>query len=67
MRRSCLLLGASAQGLGQPDFGAVPLGVCGGLDQDNPSAYLVAPAGSTAYVCLDVGGLRTGLNRNLGK
>lgn len=41
----------------------VPLGVRGGLDEGNLSAYLVSPAGSTAYVCLDVGSLRTGLDK----
>ncbi len=44
-------------------LGLLPLGVRGGLDEGNLSAYLVAPAGSTAYVCLDAGSLRTGLDK----
>ncbi|RZK21901.1 MAG: 3',5'-cyclic-nucleotide phosphodiesterase [Hymenobacter sp.] len=46
-----------------PAFTVVPLGVRGGLDESNLSAYLVAPVGSTAYVCLDAGSLRTGLEK----
>lgn len=46
-----------------PAFTVIPLGVRGGLDESNLSAYLVAPAGSPAYVCLDAGSLRTGLDK----
>ena len=55
--------GAPAQGPGRPAFDVVPLGVRGGQDEGNLSAYLVAPAGSRAYVCLDAGSLRTGLDK----
>ncbi|WP_161599432.1 MBL fold metallo-hydrolase [Hymenobacter nivis] len=58
-----LPLGALAQGPQRPAFDVVPLGVRGGLDEGNLSAYLVAPAGSSAYVCLDAGSLRTGLEK----
>ncbi|AMJ68019.1 3',5'-cyclic-nucleotide phosphodiesterase [Hymenobacter sp. PAMC 26628] len=58
-----LPLGAPAQVPSRPAFDVVPLGVRGGLDESNLSAYLVAPAGSTAYVCLDAGSLRTGLDK----
>jgi cAMP phosphodiesterase len=52
-----------AQAVAAPAFTVVPLGVRGGLDESNLSAYLVAPAGSAAYVCLDAGSLRTGLEK----
>lgn len=60
-----LLWAGPRPGWGQPGaaFRVVPLGVKGGLDESNLSAYLVAPAGSSAYVCLDAGTLRYGLER----
>ncbi|WP_375437062.1 MBL fold metallo-hydrolase [uncultured Hymenobacter sp.] len=45
----------------QPAFTVVPLGVKGGLNEGNLSAYLVAPAGTTSYVCLDAGSLHQGI------
>ncbi|MBO3270602.1 MBL fold metallo-hydrolase [Hymenobacter defluvii] len=45
----------------QPVFRVVPLGVRGGLDESNLSAYLVAPTGSAAYACLDAGTIRAGV------
>ena len=47
----------------RPAFAVVPLGVKGGLAEGNLSAYLVAAAGSPAYVSLDAGSLRPGLER----
>ncbi|MBC6612850.1 3',5'-cyclic-nucleotide phosphodiesterase [Hymenobacter sp. BT507] len=47
----------------QPAFRVVPLGVRGGLDESNLSAYLVAPTGSADYACLDAGTVRTGVQR----
>lgn len=44
-------------------FTVVPLGVKGGLDEGNLSAYLVAPAGTTSYVCLDAGSLHQGIEK----
>ncbi|MBO2009490.1 MBL fold metallo-hydrolase [Hymenobacter negativus] len=44
-------------------FAVVPLGVKGGLAEGNLSAYLVAAAGSTDYVCLDAGSLRVGIEK----
>ncbi|UOR06167.1 3',5'-cyclic-nucleotide phosphodiesterase [Hymenobacter aerilatus] len=57
-----LLLGhlATAQ---QPDFRVVPLGVRGGLDESNLSAYLVAPVGAISYACLDAGTIRAGVEK----
>lgn len=46
-------------------FTVVPLGVKGGLDESNLSAYLVAPTGSNAYACLDAGSLQQGIEKSI--
>jgi 3',5'-cyclic-nucleotide phosphodiesterase len=46
-----------------PAFTVVPLGVKGGLDESNLSSYMVAPSGSSDYVCLDAGTVYTGIQR----
>ena len=38
-----------------PCFRCIPLGVAGGLIESNLPAYLLAPIGSTDFVCLDAG------------
>ncbi|WP_448698419.1 MBL fold metallo-hydrolase [Mucilaginibacter sp. AW1-3] len=45
----------------KPVFKVVPLGVYGGSDESNLSAYMLAPVGSNAYICLDAGTLHTGI------
>lgn len=45
------------------NFKLIPLGVKGGLDESNLSAYLVAPAGSDDYVCLDAGTVYKGVEK----
>jgi len=52
-----------AQRAGTPSFQVVPLGVKGGLDESNLSAYMLAPANSNNYICLDAGTLRTGIRQ----
>ncbi len=47
----------------KPTFKVVPLGVLGGSDESNLSAYMLAPVGSDAYVCLDAGTIRAGINK----
>ena len=42
-------------------FKVIPLGVKGGLDESNLSAYLVAANGSDQYICLDAGTIYKGL------
>src|SRR5471030_2144948 len=54
-------IGVSAQP--KPAFKVVPLGVYGGSDESNLSAYMLAPVGSDAYVCLDAGTIRAGINK----
>ncbi|WP_022823956.1 MBL fold metallo-hydrolase [Hymenobacter norwichensis] len=61
-----LLLGAGLHVRAQttaPAFTVVPLGVKGGLAENNLSAYLVAPAGATDYVCLDAGTVYSGVEK----
>lgn len=42
-------------------FTIVPLGVRGGSDESNLSAYLIAPKDSSNFICLDAGTLYDGL------
>ena len=42
-------------------FKVIPLGVKGGLDESNLSAYLVAARGSDQFICLDAGTIYKGL------
>jgi 3',5'-cyclic-nucleotide phosphodiesterase len=44
-------------------FKIVPLGVLGGIDESNLSAYMVAPAGTNNYICIDAGTLHYGINQ----
>lgn len=46
-----------------PAFKVVPLGVLGGGDESNLSAYMAVPYGSDNYVCLDAGTLRYGIQK----
>ena len=43
-----------------PQFTCIPLGVKGGLDESNIPAYLLAPFGSSEFICLDAGTLLAG-------
>ncbi|WP_221394472.1 MBL fold metallo-hydrolase [Dyadobacter sp. NIV53] len=47
----------------QSAFRVVPLGVKGGIQEGNLSAYMIAPSGSEAYICLDAGTLNTGIRK----
>ncbi len=51
----------------QKGFNVVPLGVKGGTMDGNLSAYMLAPAGSDAYVCLDAGTVSNGISVAIGK
>jgi cAMP phosphodiesterase len=44
-------------------FKVVPLGVRGGIDESNLSAYMLAVNGTDDYVCLDAGTLYTGIQK----
>lgn len=52
-----------AQPTAKAAFSVVPLGVKGGIDESNLSAYMLAPAGTREYVCLDAGTLYYGLHK----
>lgn len=56
-------LGLLAQVKPKPAFQIVPLGVLGGIDESNLSAYMAAPYGSKQYVCLDAGTLHAGIDK----
>ncbi|GEO08791.1 MBL fold metallo-hydrolase [Segetibacter aerophilus] len=53
-----LFLQLSAQ-----SFKVIPLGVKGGSDESNLSAYLVAPFNSSDFICLDAGTVHTGVEK----
>jgi len=44
-------------------FKIVPLGVKGGIEESNLSAYMVAASGTNNYVCLDAGTLHYGIEK----
>jgi 3',5'-cyclic-nucleotide phosphodiesterase len=44
-------------------FKIIPLGVKGGLDEANLSAYLVAKNGTDHFICLDAGTINAGLQK----
>lgn len=44
-------------------FKIVPLGIKGGIDESNLSAYMLAPVHSDNYVCLDAGTLHFGIEK----
>ncbi|MCF8319190.1 MAG: 3',5'-cyclic-nucleotide phosphodiesterase [Sphingobacteriaceae bacterium] len=57
-----LLLGSWLRISAQTAFHVLPLGVKGGLDESNLSAYLVSSMGSSNFICLDAGTVYSGLS-----
>src|ERR1700709_270146 len=49
--------------IAQPVFKVVPLGVKGGIDESNLSAYMLAVEGTNNYICLDAGTLHYGIQK----
>ena len=47
----------------QTAFQVIPLGVKGGSDESNLSAYLLAAKGTSNYFCLDAGTVHAGLQK----
>jgi len=45
------------------NFKIVPLGIKGGIDESNLSAYMVAGTGTDNYICLDAGTLYYGIEK----
>jgi cAMP phosphodiesterase len=44
-------------------FKIVPLGVMGGIDEKNLSAYLLAPLNTNDFICLDAGTVNSGIEK----
>jgi cAMP phosphodiesterase len=44
-------------------FTVVPLGIYGGVDESNLSSYMLAPAGTNDFICLDAGTIRAGIEK----
>jgi len=62
----CLVLislNSFSQKLQKSAFQIVPLGVKGGIDEKNLSAYLLAPANTKDYICLDAGTINAGIEK----
>ncbi|MFT4203683.1 MAG: 3',5'-cyclic-nucleotide phosphodiesterase [Chitinophagaceae bacterium] len=49
------------------DFKILPLGVHGGLEENNLSSYLVAPRNSDNYIAMDAGTLHSGMRKAANK
>lgn len=47
----------------QKSFKVVSLGVLGGIDESNMSAYMIAAIGTNDYVCMDAGTLHYGIEK----
>ena len=47
----------------KPSFQVVPLGIKGGIDEKNLSAYLVAPVNTKDFIALDAGTLNAGIEK----
>lgn len=58
-----LLLIISTSCAAQKSFTVVPLGVKGGTDESNLSAYAIAASGTSDYVCLDAGTIHAGIQK----
>jgi cAMP phosphodiesterase len=62
----CLILisfNSFSQKVEKSAFQVVPLGVMGGIDEKNLSAYLLASANTKDYICLDAGTINAGIEK----
>jgi len=59
----CLLISATASAQTKPTFKVIPLGIYGGSDENNLSAYMVATNGTNSYACMDAGTLHAGIEK----
>lgn len=71
MRFKCfilaLLFSVTAFAQAPKSFKVVPLGVLGGIDESNMSAYMIAPIGSNDFICMDAGTLHYGIEQAIKK
>jgi 3',5'-cyclic-nucleotide phosphodiesterase len=66
MLLGCLILlsvNSFSQKVQKSFFKVVPLGVMGGIDEKNLSAYLIAPSNTKDYICLDAGTINSGIEK----
>jgi 3',5'-cyclic-nucleotide phosphodiesterase len=66
LQRFCFFLALFAScniAVAQNHFKVVPLGVYGGSDESNLSAYLLSVSGTDDFVCLDAGTLHDGIEK----
>ncbi|MCI9845337.1 MBL fold metallo-hydrolase [Flavobacterium pectinovorum] len=66
MLLGCLILlsvNSFSQKVQKSFFQVVSLGVKGGIDEKNLSAYLVAPSNTKDYICLDAGTINSGIEK----
>ncbi|HJY12108.1 MAG TPA: hypothetical protein VJ304_04925, partial [Flavobacterium sp.] len=56
-------LNVFSQKIEKPSFQVVPLGVKGGIDEKNLSAYLLAPINTNDYISLDAGTINAGIEK----
>ena len=62
----CFLLisfNAFSQKEQKSSFQVVPLGIKGGIDEKNLSAYLLAPSNTKDFICLDAGTVNAGIEK----
>ncbi|WP_128330570.1 MBL fold metallo-hydrolase [Apibacter sp. HY039] len=48
-------------------FDLIPLGIYGGLDEDNLSAYIISEKDKNEFLCMDAGTIRTGIKKAIEK
>lgn len=66
MLLGCLILlsvNSFSQNVQKSFFQVIPLGVKGGIDEKNLSAYLIAPSNTKDYICLDAGTINSGIEK----
>lgn len=56
-------INAFSQKVQKPSFQVVPLGIKGGIDEKNLSAYLLAPINTNDYISLDAGTINAGIEK----
>lgn len=47
----------------QPVFKVIPLGIKGGIDESNLSAYMLAAEGTNNFICMNAGTLHYGIEK----
>ena len=58
-----LSFNAFSQKVQKASFQVVPLGIKGGIDEKNLSAYMVSPINTNDYICLDAGTINAGIEK----